>query len=72
MHHILLKYALSEFKDDHQKLLNLLSCLNRAAEVSPLIDNLVKSGKFELLQEICETIYEKRERVLKSVDKFIE
>ena len=40
IHHMPLKYALSEFKGDHQKLLNLLSCLNRAAEVSPLIDNL--------------------------------
>lgn len=43
--HVPLKYALSEFKGEHKKLLNLLSCLNKAAEVSPLIDQLVKSGE---------------------------
>ena len=45
IHHMPLKYALNEFKGEHQKLLNLLSCLNKAAEVSPLMNELVKSGE---------------------------
>jgi len=32
--HVPLKYALTEYKDERDKLLKLLSCLNRAAEVS--------------------------------------
>ena len=32
--------------------------------ISDLPDKLEESGKFELLRELCETIYEKRERVL--------
>lgn len=43
--HMPLKYALSEFKGEHKKLLTLLSCLNKASEVSPLISGLVKSGE---------------------------
>ena len=35
--HMPLKYALTEYKQDREKLLNLLSCLNKAAEVSDLI-----------------------------------
>lgn len=35
--HVPLKYALTEYKDERDKLLKLLSCLNRVAEVSELI-----------------------------------
>lgn len=35
--HVPLQYALTEYKNEREKLLNLLSCLNRAAEVSELI-----------------------------------
>ena len=35
--HMPLIHALQEFKGDRQKLITLLSCLNRAADVSPLI-----------------------------------
>ena len=45
MHHMPLKYALTEYQDDRDKLLALLSCLNRAAEVSDLIAELVESGE---------------------------
>ena len=43
--HMPLIYALQEFKDDRNKLVTLLSCLNRAADVSPLINELVESGE---------------------------
>lgn len=45
VHHMPLKYALTEYQDDRDKLLALLSCLNRAAEVSDLIAELVESGE---------------------------
>ncbi|MDE7478471.1 MAG: ATP-dependent helicase, partial [Lachnospiraceae bacterium] len=40
-----LKYALTEYGDDRKKLMTLLSCLNRAAEISPLIAGLMQSGE---------------------------
>jgi len=40
-----LQYALTEYKGDRGKLMDLLSCLNRAAAVSPMIDHFVKSGE---------------------------
>ncbi|MCI8431366.1 MAG: DEAD/DEAH box helicase [Lachnospiraceae bacterium] len=43
--HMPLKYALVEYKDNREKLLNLLSCLNQAAEVSELISGFVESGE---------------------------
>lgn len=43
--HLPLSYVLQEFKMDHKKLLTLLSCLNRAAEVSPLLGSFVDSGE---------------------------
>ncbi len=45
VHHMPLVHALNEFKDDRQKLLALLNCLNRAAEVSALISEFVESGE---------------------------
>lgn len=43
--HMPLQYALTEYKDDREKLLALLSSLNRAAEVSHLIAELMESGE---------------------------
>ena len=50
--HLPLSYALQEFKTDHKKLLMLLSCLNKAAAVSPLLGSFVSSGEmFHPLQD---------------------
>ena len=43
--HAPLKYALTEYKNDRDKILELLSCLNRAAEVSKLIGEFTTSGE---------------------------
>ena len=43
--HVPLKYALTEYKNEREKLLALLSCLNRAAEVSELIAGFMESGE---------------------------
>ena len=43
--HVPLKYALTEFSSDRGKLLSLLACLNRAAEVSELIAGFMDSGE---------------------------
>ncbi len=43
--HMPLSYALKEFKDDQRKLLVLLGCLNRAANVSPLLNTFIDSGE---------------------------
>lgn len=43
--HMPLEYALVEYKDHREKLLNLLSCLNQAAEVSDLISGFMESGE---------------------------
>lgn len=43
--HVPLQYALTEYRDDREKLLALLSCLNRAAEVSELIGSFVENGE---------------------------
>ena len=42
--HLPLSSALQEFKTDHKKLLTLLSCLNKAAVVSPLLGSFVDNG----------------------------
>ena len=62
--HMPLAYALKEFKDDHQKLLSLLSCLNRAAVVSPLISSFIDTG--EMLHPLKLTSEEAYE-LLKSI-----
>ena len=67
--HMPLKYALNEFKGEHQKLLNLLSCLNKASEVSPLVQALVKSG--EMLYPLHLGTQEAYE-ILRSVPEFEE
>lgn len=43
--HVPLQYALTEYRDERAKLLELLSCLNRAAEESPLIGGFMDSGE---------------------------
>lgn len=40
-----LKFALEEYKENHDKLLSLLSCLNKAADVSSFINEIVESGE---------------------------
>lgn len=43
--HVPLQYALIEYKNDRQKLLALLACLNKAADVSTLINSFIVSGE---------------------------
>ena len=43
--HVPLQYALTEYRQDRGKLMELLACLNRVAEVSPLIGQFVESGE---------------------------
>lgn len=43
--HVPLQYALTEYRQDREKLLELLSCLNKVAEVSPLIGQFMESGE---------------------------
>ncbi|MCI9358774.1 MAG: DEAD/DEAH box helicase [Lachnospiraceae bacterium] len=43
--HMPLEYALTEYKGSREKLLNLLSCLNQAADVSPLIGDFMATGE---------------------------
>ncbi len=43
--HVPLQYALEEYQKDRHKLLALLSCLNKAAEVSALIGEFVERGE---------------------------
>lgn len=56
--HFPLKYALTEYQNDRGKLLTLLSCLNRAAEVSDLIGGFVDNGElFHPLRLTSEEAY---------------
>jgi len=43
--HMPLKHALVEYNNDRTKLLSLLSCLNKVADVSPLIARFMESGE---------------------------
>lgn len=43
--HVPLEYALYEYKADKEKLLSLLSCLEKAADVSKLISEFMQSGE---------------------------
>ena len=62
--HMPLSYALEEFKGQREKLLTLLSCLNRASEVCPVIGSFVESGElFHPLGLSAEEAYE----ILKAV-----
>lgn len=56
--HVPLKYALTEYKNERDKLLALLSCLNRAAEVSGLIAGFMERGEmFHPLRLTAEEAY---------------
>ena len=56
--HVPLQYALTEYRDDRSKLLELLSCLNKAAEVSSLIGGFMESGElFHPLRLTAEEAY---------------
>ena len=57
--HMPLKYALSEYKGRRDKLLELLSCLNRVAEVAPLIAEFMEKGElFHPLRLCAEEAYQ--------------
>ncbi len=43
--HLPLSYALEEYKDDRGKLLELLSCLTKVSDVSPLLKGFIDSGE---------------------------
>ena len=56
--HYPLEYALTEYRDDREKLLSLLACLNRVSEVSELIAGLIESGElFHPLRFTAEEAY---------------
>lgn len=57
--HMPLAYALTEYKSDRSKLLQLLSCLNKVSEVSPLIGGFVERGElFHPLQLTSQEAYQ--------------
>ena len=57
--HAPLKYALTEYKDDRDKILELLSCLNRAADSSLLIGEFIQKGEmFHPLRLSAKEAYE--------------
>ncbi len=67
--HLPLQYALTEYHADREKLLQLLSCLNRASEVSPLIGEFVAKGElFHPLRLTADEAYQ----ILKEVPKIEE
>jgi SNF2 family DNA or RNA helicase len=67
--HMPLQYALTEYRDDREKLLTLLSSLNRAVEVSPLIAELMESGEmFHTLKFTVDDAYS----FLKDIEKIEE
>ena len=43
--HMPLRYALEEYKQDRDRLLKLLSCLNQAAKVCPLLSEFIEKGE---------------------------
>ncbi len=62
--HMPLQYALTEYHAEREKLLELLSCLNRVAEISPLIREFVEKGEmFHPLRLTSEEAYQ----ILKAV-----
>lgn len=65
--HVPLQYALTEYRNERGKLVELLSCLNKSAEVSPLIAKFMESGElFHPLGLNSEETYQ----LLKDVPKF--
>lgn len=69
VHHVPLQYALEEYRKDRSKLLELLSCLNRASEVSELIGEFVEKGEmFHPLRLTAEEAFQ----ILKDVPRIEE
>ena len=67
--HMPLRYALTEYESKRDKLLELLACLNRASEVSPLIGEFVEKGElFHPLRLTSEEAYQ----ILKDVPRIEE
>lgn len=67
--HMPLLYALTEYEAQQEKLLELLSCLNRVADVSPLIGGFVESGElFHPLKLTSDEAYQ----ILKTVPQIEE
>lgn len=67
--HVPLQYALEEYKKDRNKLLELLSCLNKASEVSELIGEFVERGEmFHPLRLTAEEAFQ----ILKDVPRIEE
>ena len=67
--HMPLAYALTEYQTDRGKLLQLLSCLNRASEVSTLIGEFVEKGElFHPLRLTADEAYQ----ILKEVPRIEE
>jgi len=65
--HVPLQYALTEYGGSRDKLLQLLACLNRAAELSPLIGAFMETGElFHPLRLTAEEAYE----LLKQAESF--
>lgn len=57
--HMPLSYALEEFKDNRDKLLTLLSCLNKAANECPLLASFMQTGElFHPLKLTAKEAYE--------------
>lgn len=57
--HMPLGYALTEFKNHRNKLMELLSCLNKVAEVSTLISSFMETGElFHPLKITSQEAYE--------------
>lgn len=67
--HVPLQYALTEYKQERGKLMELLSCLNRAAGVSELIGGFVESGEmFHPLRLTAQEAY----RILQDIPRIEE
>lgn len=67
--HVPLRYALTEYEGEKAKLLELLSCLNKAAEVSELISEFMDNGElFHPLALTSEEAY----RILRDIPKLEE
>ena len=65
--HVPLQYALTEYGNAREKLLELLACLNQAAEISPLISEFMASGElFHPLKLTTQEAYE----ILKRAEEF--
>lgn len=66
--HFPLSYALEEYRDDREKLLELLSCLSKVAEVSPLMEHFIESGElFHPLGFTTEDAFSKQTRAIKKI-----